>query len=414
MLLCLFSIGCEERENAGDGHIIRFYTWKPNQPKAWNEIIRIFEAEHPGVKVRREIGPHSSTAFHDLLTQKLKNRSTDLDVFLMDVVWSAEFAAAGWALALDERFPKTEQFLYLPNTIRANTYRERLYGIPLFIDSGMFYYRKDLLDKYGFKPPETWMEMVRQAQQITAKEPEMYGFSAQFKQYEGLVCNMLEYITGNLGHLVNPQSGAPAIAETPAVTAVRFVRERIIGKTAPLGVLSYEEPESLALFIQGKAVFHRNWPYAWEAANNPLRSRVAGKVGVTQLPHFSGAESHAALGGWQAGISAYSKNRELAWTFVRFLTSSRIQKHLALKAGLAPTRISLYDDAEILRACPQFRDMKPVFLSAVPRPVSPLYPALSNIMQRFFSKALSDSRTDIVREARITAMEMEKTMALVP
>jgi multiple sugar transport system substrate-binding protein len=74
----------------------------------------------------------------------------------------------------------------------------------------------------------------------------------------------------------------------------------------------------------------------------------------------------------------------------------------------------LYEDAEILRACPQFRDMKPIFLSAVARPVSPLYPSLSNIMQRFFSKAISDSSTDIAREARIATSEMKKTLALVP
>jgi multiple sugar transport system substrate-binding protein len=69
--------------------------------------------------------------------------------------------------------------------------------MPLYIDSGMLYYRRDLLDKYGFKPPETWPEMVRQAEAITAGESNIRGFSAQFKQYEGLVCNMMEYIAGN-------------------------------------------------------------------------------------------------------------------------------------------------------------------------------------------------------------------------
>jgi multiple sugar transport system substrate-binding protein len=411
---CALAGGCTEKNHADDKQLLRFYTWKPNQPEVWDEIIRMFEAEHPGVKVRREIGPHSSTAFHDLLSQKLKNRSPDLDVFLMDVVWPAEFAAAGWASALNKRFSKAEQDLYLPNTIEANTYNGKIYGVPIFIDSGILYYRKDLLDQYGFEPPKTWAEMASQARTITAKEPDLYGFSAQFKQYEGLVCNMLEYITSNQGSLVNRESGKPTVADPPAVAAVRFVRDRIIGETAPIGVLTYEEPESLALFIQGKAVFHRNWPYAWEAANNPERSRVAGKVGIAQLPHFPGGKSHAALGGWQAGISAYSENKDLAWIFVRYLTSSRIQKHLALKASLAPTRTMLYEDAEILRACPQFRDMKPIFLSAVARPVSPLYPSLSNIMQRFFSKAISDSSTDIAREARIATSEMKKTLALVP
>ncbi|MDI9570694.1 MAG: extracellular solute-binding protein [Pseudomonadota bacterium] len=414
LALCLVFAGCGEGTKKEERQILRFYTWKPNHPEVWDEIVRTFEVEHPEVKVHREIGPHSSTSFHDLLTQKLKNRSKDLDVFLMDVVWPAEFAAAGWALPLDERFPESERSRYFANVIQANTYGGKIYGVPLYIDTGMLYYRRDLLERHGFKPPETWPEMVRQAGIITAAEPGMYGLSAQFKQYEGLVCNMLEYIMANRGHLIHPETGKSGLAERPAREAVQFVRERIIGRTAPAGVLAYEEPESLALFVQGKAVFHRNWPYAWETANDPARSRVAGKIGIAPLPRFPGGESHAALGGWQLGISRYSENKELAWTFIEFLSSPRIQKLLALKASLAPTRKDLYEDREILAACPQFGAMKRVFVSAAPRPVSPLYPALSNVMQRYFSRAVSGVAVDPEGESLAAAAEMARLLTLAP
>jgi hypothetical protein len=83
----------------------------------------------PALEVRRQIGPHSSTAFHDLLTQKLKNRSAEVDVFLMDVIWPPEFASAGWALALDERFSQEERGQFFPAGIAANTYeRQALRG----------------------------------------------------------------------------------------------------------------------------------------------------------------------------------------------------------------------------------------------------------------------------------------------
>ena len=49
----------------------------------------------PHIRIVREIAPHSSTAYHDLLTQKLKNKDTSMDLFFMDVIWPAEFAAAG-------------------------------------------------------------------------------------------------------------------------------------------------------------------------------------------------------------------------------------------------------------------------------------------------------------------------------
>jgi multiple sugar transport system substrate-binding protein len=416
ILILFYIAGCTEKKEKGKS-VIHFVTWKPNIPEAWDEILEIFEKENPDIKVKREVGPHSSTAFHDLLTQKLKNRSEDVDVFLMDVIWPSEFGAAGWAMPLDELFPRLEQEKFLSGTILANTYKGRIYGMPLFIDSGMLYYRKDLLEKYRLPPPRTWDEMIMQADRIVTEEQrlgsvKLNGFSGQFKQYEGLVCDMMEYILSNGGKILDAETGKAGLADKPAVEAVRFVRDNIIGKAAPAGVLTYQEPESLDLFIQGRAVFHRNWPYAWRVSNNPERSRIVGKVGITMLPHFNNNQSYSTLGGWQVGISRYTKNKEAAWKFASFLTSVRIQKHLALNAGRAPTRKSLYLDQEILNKYPHFDDMKNVFLTAYPRPRTPLYPAVSNILQRYFSKAISSPSVDIEEEARAASKDIEKIIAM--
>ena len=414
LVLPLFT-GCTQKAEEGKT-IIHFVTWKPNIPEAWEDILGLFESEHPDIQVVREVGPHSSTAFHDLLTQKLKNRSDDVDVFLMDVIWPPEFGAAGWAMPLDDLFTAGERKKFMDGTVLANIYEGKVYGVPLFIDSGILYYRKDLLDKHGIKLPQTWEEMVEKAGVIVALEAEeenyIYGFSGQFKQYEGLVCDMQEYILSNKGMILDPDTGKSGLADPPAIEAVAFVRDKIIGKAAPMGVLTYQEPESLDLFIQGKAVFHRNWPYAWEVSNNPESSKIAGKVGIARLPHFNGGKSHSTLGGWQVGISSYTKNRDAAWEFVKFLSSERIQKVLALKAGRAPTRKALYEDVEILGSYPHFSDMKDVFLTAYPRPRTPLYPAVSNVLQRYFSKAISLSETDIKEEPMRAAEEIEKVIEM--
>jgi multiple sugar transport system substrate-binding protein len=406
---------CTKKEN--DGTVgLRFVTWKPNQPYVWNEIIDIFHKEHPDIRVIREIGPHSSTAFHDLLTQKLKNRSKDVDVFFMDVIWPPEFAAAGWAMPLDDVFPPEEQKKFLDGTILANTYDGKIYGVPLFIDSGMLFYRKDLIDKYDYDPPRTWDELVAQAEKIVAEEAKagnrMVGFSGQFKQYEGLVCNMMEFILSNNGYILD-KDGRIALADKEALEAVRFVRDKIIGNIASAGVLTYQEPESLDLFIQSGAVFMRNWPYAWSVSNDPEKSRIAGKVGIAKLPHFKGGTSRSTLGGWQLGISSYSEHKKAAWTFISFLTGERIQKLYSVNAGKAPTRKTLFDDPELLKANPHFADMKAVFLSAYPRPRSPLYPAISNVLQRYFSKVISDSGSDINKEAREAVTEIDRINSLI-
>ena len=393
---------------------LRFVTWKSETPQLWDEPIAEFERQNPGIKIVRDIGPQSSTQLHDLIVQKLKNRDAEMDVYVMDVIWPSEFASAGWALPLDRFFPATEQEKFLPAPILANRYRGQIFGVPFFIDAGLLYYRKDLLEKYGMAPPRFWPELVDQAKAILAREQDsqLVGFSGQFKQYEGLICNMMEYILSNGGALWDESRLKSAISQPRAVEAVRFVRDQIIGQIAHRGVLAYEEPESFALFTQGKAIFHRNWPYAWNLANDPQRSAIAGKVGMIPLPSFPGGKGVAALGGWQLGISRFSRRTDLAWRFIAFMTSHAMQKRIALATGRGLARRELYEDRELLKKFPHFKSLRETFKQSVPRPITPVYVPLSNIMQRYFSSVLSLPDTDIDERARYAARDMDRVLDL--
>jgi len=393
---------------------IRFVIWKSEAPQLWEQAIADFEQQNPGVKVIREVGPHSSTQFHDLVTQKLKNRDTKMDVFLMDVIWPAEFASAGWALPLDQYFPVGEQEKFLDAPLSANRYRGRIFGVPLFVDAGLLYYRRDLLARYGFPPPRYWPEMVETAKKILARvqDPLMVGFSGQFKQYEGLICNMMEYIMSNGGTLWDPKRLVSSLQQPPAKEAVRFVRDKVVGEIAHQGVLAYQEPESLALFTQGKAVFHRNWPYAWKIANDPERSKIAGRVAMAPLPSFPGHRGVATLGGWHFGISRFSRNPDLAWRFVEFMSRPAMQKTIALTTARPPTRTALYDDPELLTNIPQLKSLLETFKQAVPRPTTPVYVPLSNIMQRYFSSVLAVPDSDVDGRAALAARDMDRVLDL--
>ena len=411
-VICFFF--CNAAPIVAQNTEIRFVTWKAEAPKVWDQAVADFERQNPGIKVVREIGPQSSTQIHDLLSQKLKNRDSRLDVFFMDTIWPAEFASAGWALPLDRYFSAAERDKFLPAPIAANQYRGQIFGVPLFIDAGVLYYRKDLLEKYGFAPPRLWPELVEQAKTILAGEQglQLVGFSGQFKQYEGLVCNMMEYILSGGGALWDEKRMTSALDQPAALEAVRFVRDRIIGEISHRGVLSYEEPESLVLFTQGRAIFHRNWPYAWTIANDPANSKIAGKVGIAPLPSFAGAKGVAALGGWQLGVSRFSMKPDLAWRFVAFMTSEETQKRIGLATGRAPTRTALYEDPELAGKMPQLGSLLETFKQAVPRPRTPVYVPLSNIMQRYFSSVLALPNTDIKKRAALAARDMDRLLDL--
>jgi multiple sugar transport system substrate-binding protein len=411
LLLCFFVAPSAAFAQASP---LRVVIWRSETPRLWQQIVADFERRHPGAHVAVEIGPQSSTQLHDLLAQKLKNRDQKLDVYLMDSIWPAEFASAGWALPLDRYFAKAEQEEFLPSAMAANRYRGRIFGVPLFIDAGVLYYRKDLLAKHGLEPPRTWPDLVETAKTILARERDhrLSGYSGQFKQYEGLVCNMMEYILARGGSLWDEARLLSTIDEPPARQAVRFVRDHVIGEIAHRGVLAYEEPESLALFVQGGAIFHRNWPYAWKVANDPKSSKVAGKVGMAALPGFPGHKGASALGGWQLGISRFSTKPDLAWRFAAFIASAEIQKRIALAAGRAPSRVALFGDPEINAALPQLKSLVETFAQAAPRPTTAVYAPLSNVMQRYFSSVLALPDTDIQTRAAFAARDMNRLLDL--
>jgi multiple sugar transport system substrate-binding protein len=223
---------------------------------------------------------------------------------------------------------------------------------------------------------------------------------------------MLELVGSHGGALVREHDRTSTLAAPETLDALRFARDQLMGPAAPRALLTYQEPESLAAFVQGQTVFHRNWPYAWEVVNNRERSRIAGLVDVAPLPGTTGHHGIATLGGWLFGISSLSAHQQEAWAFISFLSSEAIQKYFALEAGIAPSRRVLYDDPALLAAHPHWRNQLAVLQSATPRPRTPVYPAVSHILQRFFSRALAYPSIDLAGEAATADEQITRLLAL--
>lgn len=237
--------------------------------------------------------------------------------------------------------------------------------------------------KYGFAPPQTWEQLAHIAAAIKRREPGMYGFVWQGKQYEGLVCNALEYIWSAGGDVFND---GRVVLDSPANRrALGFMQALVHGDgVSPELVMTATEEPSRRIFGSGKAVFLRNWPYAWTLFERP-GSPVRDRVGITVLPHFPGYASAATLGGWQLGVNRNSRHPEAATAFVQFMTSSAAQKELALAYGLNPSRRLLYDDPELIAAQPHLAQLRMIFDHARPRPVTPQYVRISQVLQSEFS-----------------------------
>lgn len=386
-------IGCTK---SGDGKkdvvtIIFKHGKIAGDPDPFNRLIKRFEQDNPGIKVKDETLPATTDEQHQFYVINLEGRSSDFDVLSMDVIWVPEFARAGWLRDLSNMLSEKDKADFFPGPMQAVTYKYRVYAIPWYIDAGVLYYRKDLLEKYGFSPPQTWQELVKIAQFIISREDGLYGFIWQGKQYEGLVCNALEYLWSNEGDVL--KDGKAVIDSPENIYALSFMRD-LIAKykiTPPLVTTAIEEP-TRHIFGSGKAVFMRNWPYAWnifEKEGSPVR----GKVGVAPLPSFRKGISASTLGGWQLGINRYSKHPDAAERFVKFLSTEEAQKTLSITIGYKPSRKSLYKDRDLIKEQPFIAGLYEIFLNARPRPVSPYYMMMSQVLQPEFSAAISGIKT---------------------
>jgi trehalose/maltose transport system substrate-binding protein len=119
-----------------------------------------------------------------------------------------------------------------------------------------------------------------------------------------------------------------------------------IGTISPEGVLNYDEEGARGVFQSGKAVFMRNWPYAWALANT-ADSPVKDKVGVAPLPHGDGASSVGVLGGQSLAVSRFSKHPKEAVDLILYLAGKDEEKRRWKQGAFNPSLKSLYDDPDL-------------------------------------------------------------------
>ncbi|MFH1689220.1 MAG: ABC transporter substrate-binding protein [Candidatus Eisenbacteria bacterium] len=406
-LCCIVALsvtGCSSPEG-GDIEIVFA---AGNDPSGATEaLVDEYNAAHPGVLVKFQAMPASTDTQHDAYVTYLSARESNIDLYSLDVIWTAEFARAGWIVELPADYIQNDMFLEGP--LQSVTYAGRLYAVPWFTDAGVLYYRRDLLEEAGLPVPETWTDFREACREIAGSRG-MEGFVWQGARYEGLVCDFLEFLWSVGGDLDGETLiERPDAAERGIVEALGLMLSFLDSGISPGGVLTYKEEDSRRLFTEGQALFLRNWPYAWSMAEGE-GSKIKGLAGIAPLPHSEGNTSYSTIGGWNVALSSFSEHPDEALDFLRFITGEKSMKERAIKGGYLPTLKSTYGDPDVLAANPHFVSFFDVFQNTRNRPRSPHYPRMSDIIQENVHRVLTYGIEPEVAAANIVR-ELAEIMA---
>lgn len=342
-----------------------------------------------------------------LYVTSMSAKSPSPDIFAIDVIWAGEFAARGWLQPLDGLLSQKTIEQFNPALLSAATLNGSVHALPLYTDGIHFFYRSDLLKKYGLEVPKTWEDVLAASKTIVEGEgnPQFNGFVSMWAKIEGLFMNWLAFTNGNGGGFFDT-NGEVAVNSPENIKATQFMVDLLHKhRLAPDSILNSRPDDARTLFQQGRAAFLM----VQDFVHGPLSaedSPVAGKFDFARVPYFEGNETAGSttMGGWFLGINPNSQNKEAAAEFLTYFAGYEQQLAAAVEDSRAPTIPSVYEDkammsAEVLAKFGKNFDFGVVRPSAT---TGSNYPKVSETMQLAISSALNqrESVEDALNDAQ--------------
>lgn len=349
----------------------------------WKPIVAGWNSAHPDQPVSLTELPMDASARSDKVVESLQNHASGYDVVVTDSSATAELAAAHWIAPLQGALALDSSGLVKP-AVAGATYKSVPYAAPLTADSGVLYYRSDLLKK----APTNWAAISSDCSVATTAGLACY--SGQYAEGSDLATNAIEAIYQSGGRVLTPQGTAAAI-DTPAAEAgLQFLVNSYAKQVIPAAAITYQRAQSERAFASGSLLMLRSDPEAYPQFSAKT-SAVGGKFKVAALPGPSGGAA-APFGGLAATVNASGAHQKTAHDFIAYLQSATAQQELLTAGNMAPALTSLYSDAALRAKYPFLAALQSGWATGQPLPVSPAYEALSDAIADNVYDALTGAK----------------------
>jgi multiple sugar transport system substrate-binding protein len=375
----LLGFGVAACGDSGSGGARATLTWFIfNEPSgAPQQIADTCSKQSNGAyKIKFEYLPSQADQQREQLVRRLGAEDSSLDLLGMDVVWTGEFANAGWLKPVPPATAKAVSEKVFDSVLQTARFKNRLYVVPIWSNTQFLWYRTDRSPQ----PPKTWDEMISAGEKLG---PSKGLIQVQANRYEGLVVLVNQLIESAGTHIL---AGPKQIQldEAPTERALGILGRLSHSKAAPPNLTTSTEDTARHGFEDGHSAFMINYSFVYPSAksNAPAIFKVMRAAKYPQVDPSKPAKPP--IGGINIGVSAYSKHPAEAFAAAQCLVKPENQLKVAELGGLPPVRSDLYDQPELQKAFPGFaKIVKDSIQSAAPRPSeSPAYQDLSLAIQR--------------------------------
>ncbi len=354
--------------------VLKWYVFDEPSGAFAEAARRCAMASGDAYRVHLEPLPADADQQREQLVRRLAAGDSDIDIIGMDVIWTPEFAQAGWVLPWPEEAARDVRQSRLAPAVQSASHAGRLWAVPFTTNTQLLWYRTDRVPR----PPATWDEMIDMAESLGPEGK----IQAQGERYEGLMVLFVSLLASAGGSVLNEEGTGAALPDGPTGEALRVLRRLARSSAADPGLARAREDQARLAFETGGSSFMVNYTYVWPSARNNAPD-VAGHMGWARWPAVvPGRPSRVTIGGINLGVGAFSRHPDLALRAAACIASGENQRLAAERGGLPPTTPSLYDDPGVRRTFPFAEVLRETLLDAVQRPETPLYNDVSLAITR--------------------------------
>lgn len=374
--VALVGVGCGGSGDEGAVPTLRWFTFQ-EPGGAFDEIAQgCTEAAEGRYRIQVEVLPSSADQQREQLVRRLAASDSSIDLMGMDVIWTPEFAEAGWILPWEGDAAATVTEGRLEPTVQSATYEDTLYAAPFYTNTQLLWYRSDLMDE----PPATWDELLEISEQLGADgEPD--DIQVQANRYEGLTV-FFTTLLGSAGGEVIDDEGNVALADEPTERALEVLRDVTTAGGAPANVSTSTEDTARLGFEIGESAFMLNYTFVYASARDNAPD-IFEVMEAAPFPEVTeGEPSQVTIGGLNVGVGAYSEHPDLAFEAAACIVQPDNQITTAELGGLPPASEELYDDPAVQEVFPFADALRETLANATQRAQSPAYNDISLAIQR--------------------------------